>query len=124
MKKLLIFFLSLFALLGCIRQVTPKTMIGKYCLNRASGRDSIYIYDNQTYVHRFYALNHRVFECKGNWEINKTVNSIKFKNFIFFTDAGRDGLPSGDWDSKIETSSGGKVRLIYSSEDDIYFEKE
>jgi hypothetical protein len=123
MKKSLILVLA-FALVGCVRKVDPKAMIGKYCLNRASNRDSIYIYGNHTYAHRFNTLDHRVFECKGKWGINKSANEIKFENFIFFTDAGRDGLPPGDWDSKIETSSDGKVRLVYSSEDNIYFEKE
>ena len=122
MKTLIGILLCLFVLSGCGHQISSKDLIGKYCLNRSLHKDSIFIYDNHTYAHRYHATNNRTFECKGNWEFNPSVNEIKFKDFLFFTDAGNDGLPPGNWDSRVVVTSNGKIQLIYSSEDNIYFQ--
>jgi len=115
---------TLIILSGCTHKTNMKALSGKYCLNTALHKDSILIDSNHTYTHRFHAVNNHTFECKGNWEFNPTTNEIKFKDFLFFTDRGLDGLPPGDWDAKVNDTQDGKIQIIYSSENNIYYEKQ
>jgi hypothetical protein len=123
MKASLIFLTVISIVLSsCIHKTNSKSLIGNYCLNTALRKDSIIINSNHTYTHRFHALNNRTLECKGNWEFNSTTNEIKFKDFLFFTDRGYDSLPPGNWDAKVSFTQDGKTQIIYSSEDNIYFQ--
>ena len=49
--------------------------------------------------------------------MDELTGEVKFENFTFFNDSLR-----GNWYSKIKMEEG-VVKLMYSSEDNIYYEK-
>lgn len=117
--------LSIFALaaLGCSFAPDSKVLTGKYSLNRAPYKDSLFINQDNTYKHKFTKTSGQIFEADGKWKYDSLNAEILFKDFVFFSDAGADDLPPGNWYAKVEVTNAGEVRLIYSSEDRIYFSK-
>jgi|GEM_PF-1487411 len=117
-----LFCLSFAVALGCTRpRPDLKMFVGKYCFSR-DVKDSIIISTDSTYRHKFSASNGRVFEAAGKWEYDSIGQEIRFEDFIFFNDNGSDGLPPGNWFSRVQMDDN-EVRLMYSSEDNIYFLK-
>ncbi|MDB5136693.1 MAG: hypothetical protein JWP37_3296 [Mucilaginibacter sp.] len=100
------------------RTVEPKTLCGKYSFN-GGGLDSITIFNDHTYKHKFITVSNKQYTETGKWKWN--LNEIDFYNFAFFNDKGPSGR--GLWMSKVaETDK--EIRLIYSSENNIcYFKR-
>jgi hypothetical protein len=93
----------------------PEMLFGKYSFNNG-GTDSIIIYKDHTYKHKYITASNKVYEGTGKWKWN--INEIDFHGFTFYNDKGPAG--SGLWISKVE-STDNEIRLIYSSENDIYY---
>ncbi|HTD98845.1 MAG TPA: hypothetical protein VK668_06140 [Mucilaginibacter sp.] len=93
----------------------PEMLFGKYCFNNG-GTDSIIIYKDHTYKHKYVTGSNKVYEGTGKWKWN--INEIDFHDFTFYNDKGSAG--SGLWISKVE-STDNEIKLIYSSENDIYY---
>jgi hypothetical protein len=125
-KKLLaLCCLSIIGGLGCANRPSPKMLVGKYCFNKFnkdSNNDSLFVNENNHYKHRFWTTNGRIFESSGKWRYDSIEQEILFEDFMFFRDEGSN-LPPGNWFSKVKVADDGEVRLMYSSEDDIYFKK-
>jgi hypothetical protein len=101
-------------------------LVGKYSFNRFnkdSHNDSLFVNDDSTYKHKFRTDDGRVFEINGAWEYDSVGQEILFKDFRFLTDAGPTDLPPGNWYSKVIVTENGEIRLMYSSENNIYFSK-
>lgn len=118
-------FVSIFLLiiLGCTSKPDTVNLVGKYCLNRSDNRDSIFINTDNTYTHQYISNNGKLFEVKGKWEFDSLANEILFKDFVFFNDKGACELPPGNWFSKIQSVNNTEIRLMYSSEDNVFFFK-
>lgn len=122
-KFQLIFLMLCFiigTILGC-SDVKPEMLPGRYSFNDAY-RDSIIIYRDSNYTHKYISSSGRLFTSNGTWKFNKVGNRIIFNNFVFFNDEGSLNRDGGYWDAKVKVSSN-ELRLIYSSEDNIYFFK-
>lgn len=114
---------SIIIILGCTQKgVDPKMLIGSYCFNEGNDNDSLFLYADKTYTHKFIASNAKVFEAKGEWRYDSLGNEVTFEDFIFFNDEGADN-PPGLWYSKVSLTKEGEIRLIYSSENNIFFSK-
>lgn len=119
--KRVIYIISLSIILlsiGCFRQVDKNLLIGVYTLN-TDPLDSIYIYKNSSYLHRFRNAKGQIYECKGKWSYNG--RSIDFDDFIFYNSSG-PSTGQGLWSSKV-IDENGEIRLNYSSENNIYYKK-
>jgi hypothetical protein len=125
MYKKLLFNLIGFAIiiLGCSSQLNSPIFIGKYCLNAPPFNDSLFLTEDSTYLHKFITSNGSLYQVRGKWKYNSNTDEILFRDFVFFNDSGTDKLPPGNWFSKVYISDEGEVRLVYSSEDNIWFIK-
>lgn len=122
MKKLTSFLLII--LFACSSAPSKDLLIGKYCLNRAENRDSIFINKDYTYKHKYLSHTGKKFEIKGTWEYLPNTSEILFKEFLFFNDSEIDERLKGNWFSKVLIDAKTKeIRLMYSSENNIYFFK-
>ncbi|WP_374951659.1 hypothetical protein [Mucilaginibacter sp.] len=104
--------LSIF-LYAC-KSVENKMLPGTYAFRGENWPDTIKIFNNNTYEHFSYQDGKRLVN-KGKWTFN--TRQVTFKNFTFFN--GGDGL----WISTVELSAENKVKLIYASDSDMYFEQ-
>jgi hypothetical protein len=96
----------------------PKGLYGKYSFN-ISNLDSIVIFSNHTYKHKYVNSSGKTYANIGTWKWN--INEIEFHDFSFYNDEGPSGV-SGLWISKVEESAD-RVRLIYSSDDNSCYLK-
>lgn len=108
---------------GCKRSpVDVKTLKGGYCFSKGNNIDSLFLNDDQTYIHRFVTTKGRTYENRGEWQYNSLTSEVTFEDFIFFNDEGPDN-PPGLWYSRVRVSDNGDVRLMYSAENNIYYNK-
>ncbi len=122
-RLLMLASLMWLTILGCSFNPNKEILIGKYCLNRSNNRDSIFIYIDNSYTHQYISNEGKLFQIKGKWEFSSLSNEILFKDFVFFNDKGVHELPPGNWFSRIRSVDDTEIRLMYSSEDDIFFYK-
>lgn len=111
---------------GCSNHPDPKMLVGKYYFNKFSKdfeNDLLLVNGDSSYTHRFLASDGHVWEANGSWEYDSIGGEVLFKNFRFFIDSGPTDLPPGNWYSKVTVTEEGEVRLIYSSENNIFFSK-
>jgi len=123
MKKFLLLQLILFFVTGCFSKPDPKLFIGKYRSNQIDYNDSIFVNENKTYKHKYTTPKGKEFELEGTWEYDSVRMKIIFRDFVFFNNEGTDGLPPGNWISKVQIAEKGEVRLIYAEENNIYYYK-
>ena len=123
MKVLLSLMASLFLTICCSSRPEPKILIGKYSFSAAPNQDSLFLNTNNTYKHKFSTGNGQIFEASGVWEYDSINQEILFKDFVFFNNSGSSELPPGNWYSKVNLTNNGEVRLMYSSEDNVYYLK-
>jgi hypothetical protein len=123
-KTYLILSFLLVTSIACKNRQESVKLIGKYCFNREMNRDSIFINSDKTYRHTYSSSDGRVFENNGTWKYDSTNSEILFEEFTFFNDSGSDGLPPGNWYSRIHVTTSGQIRLMYSAESDIYYFKD
>lgn len=115
--------LSLFVFLGCAQKgIDEKALIGKYCFSSRGNRDSLFLYEDRNYYHKYYTSQQKVFESKGTWSYDSLTNKITFEDFIFFNDEGADNSP-GIWHSTVEITKGGEARLMYAPEHKVFYYK-
>lgn len=116
-----LFFLVL--AIGCSTKFDSRILIGKYYFDGQKYSDTIFIQDSGRYIHKCITNNGDVVQFTGSWEYNNATNEVLFKDFM---DLGTlaDGLRPANWYSKIKLTSDGEVRLVYSSENNIYYRKE
>jgi hypothetical protein len=96
----------------------PKALDGKYCFNKG-GPDSIIIFKDHTYKHKHIAVSGIEYENHGKWSWN--ISEIDFHDFTFYNNEGPSG-GNGLWISRV-VNSNDEIRLIYSSENGIYYYK-
>nr|WP_068886960.1 hypothetical protein [Pedobacter panaciterrae] len=119
MRKLFYIFISAIMLAGCSNKIDERVLSGKYHFNTYK-LDVLNLYRDHTYQHQYVNTKGQVFECKGKWRYNG--KEILFHDFNFFNDLGPVG-GAGVWISRI-VEEDEKIHLIYSSDDNTYFEKE
>jgi hypothetical protein len=100
------------------RTPEPVALCGKYNFN-TNVLDSIVIFKNHTYKHKYITTSGKEYAETGKWNWN--MNEIDFHDFSFYNNEGPSG-GSGNWMSKVEETDN-EVRLIYSSDDDSYYSK-
>jgi hypothetical protein len=112
--------------LSCANHPDVKLLVGSYSYNifsKDSKRDSLYLNSNYTYKHVFHTTDNRIVQSSGNWEYDSLGGEVLFKNFQFFDESGSSEFPPGNWYSSVTVTKNGEVRLIYSSENNVYFSK-
>jgi len=122
---LVLLVLSIAIAMGCSSHQDSKGLVGTYCFNRFSKNsrnDSLFVNNDNKYKHKFWASNGQVFEASGVWKYDSVEQEIQFMDFMFFNDYGSN-LPPGNWFSKVLIADNGEIRLMYSSENNIYFMK-
>ena len=120
MRKLIYIVIPvLFMLFGCFSNIDEHLLIGKYHFN-TNKLDVIDLHKDHTYSHKHINTKGKMFEVHGKWIYNG--KSISFYGFNFFNDLGTTG-GDGIWISQV-TEDNGKIKFIYSDDDDTYFEKE
>jgi hypothetical protein len=123
MKKLILVVCIIhFLILGCSSKLNTENIPGKYCFNRNNSRDSIFLFKNNKYKHQYINRDGKLFFIEGEWEYDSLNSEILFKDFTFFNEEGPDELPRGNWFSKVNYVND-EIRLMYSSENNIYFSK-
>ena len=109
---------------GCSSCLDAKNLVGSYYYSHnglSSSKDSIFIYADGTYKHQHLTFNKNIFDRHGEWEHESRDCRILFKNFLFFSDEKSfSGSQGGNWYSRVEVVDG-EIRLMYSSEDNIYY---
>lgn len=126
MKFLFILFISCtMAVTGCSSCPVTKLLSGKYYYSHngvPSSKDSIFIYADGTYEFR-HLSNGKILKREGEWEHDSVRCMVRFKNFLFFSDeASFQKSQGGNWLSRVRVENG-EIRLMYSSEDNIYYAK-
>jgi len=115
--------IAILIVVGCFHGSDPKNLCGNYFLN-VDTRDSLFVNLDGSYIHKYSSKQGEIFQSSGDWEYDSIRQRVIFKDFRFFSDMGADDLPPGEWRPKIDYSNSNEVRLIYSSEDNVYFKKE
>jgi len=96
--------------------------IGTYVFSLSPLQDSLFIENDSTYRHKYWASRNDQYEAKGKWVYDSKGEEILFKKFVFFNDEG-PSTPAGNWYSKIRVSSEGNIDLMYSRENNIFYRK-
>lgn len=127
MRFLFIFFISCtMGITGCSSCPDSKMLVGSYYYSHngfSSSKDSIFIYADGTYKYQHLASNGNVFDRHGEWKHDSVGCEILFENFLFFSDEKSfSGSQGGNWYSRVQVVDG-EIRLMYSSEDNIYYAK-
>jgi len=127
MRFLFIFFVSCaVGIFGCSSCPDAKMLIGSYYYSHngvSSSKDSIFIYADGTYKYQYLASNGNVFNRQGEWKLDSLGCEILFKNFLFYSDEkSLSESMGGNWYSRVEVVDA-EIRLMYSSEDNIYYAK-
>lgn len=111
---------------GCNSCPDAKMLVGSYYYSHngvPSSKDSIFIYANGTYKFQHIVSNGDIFQRQGEWERDSLGCRILFKNFMFYQDEySFSGSQGGNWISRVRLVDG-ELRLMYSSEDNIYYAK-
>lgn len=98
-------------------------LVGKYCFNRYCEKDSLILYKNNKYKHKLSFFDGRIVEDFGMWKLDSVCNRVTFDNFIFYNDDGSQALPGGLWISNVELIKGKEIRLLYSRDENLYYNK-
>ncbi|XHR97704.1 hypothetical protein ACFJIV_14210 [Mucilaginibacter sp. UC70_90] len=117
MKVFLFLAVCLLCFISCSNNIDPNQLAGTYITNNGSS-ESIIITKDHAYKHIFRTKSGCAFENKGTWTYDSRTKQISFNYFIFQLD-----MPAGTWVSKVKTTYKGEIRLIYSSEEDLYYMK-
>ncbi len=104
-------------------EIQFEMLLGNYCFNQGNNNDSLFVYDNRNYTHKFILSDSEVFESKGIWKYDSLAKEIAFYDFIFYNEKGPANKPGGFWYSKVHVASDGEIRLIYSRENGIFYYK-
>ncbi len=104
-------------------EVQIDSLPGKYCLNEGNNMDSLFLFGNSTYNHKFFLSENEIYESKGSWRFDSINYEISFYNFIFYNQMGPINQPGGVWYSKVYLTKEGEIQLIYSRENAIYYYK-
>jgi hypothetical protein len=97
-----------------------KKLPGAYCFNDGSFNDSLYVYVDHTYRHRFQASDQKVYESSGTWTYSTPSARMIFHEFQFYNEQGPAGR--GEWDVEVVTSEE-EVKIYYAIEEDIYYHR-
>jgi len=125
--KLLMIFHVLYAIafLGCAqteKSIDEKMLIGKYCFTNRNNKDSLFLYADRSYHHKYSTSQQKVFESKGIWNYDSLFRKITFEDFIFFSEEGADN-PPGIWHSIVDITKENEVRLMYAPEHKMFYYK-
>lgn len=95
---------------------------GKYADN-INARDSIFIYADNNYKHKFYRADGTVNSQTNTWHYKPDENRIFFEGFVFYNDGepGESGYVTGFWPTRVFVGEGGEVKLQYS--ESVYYVK-
>ncbi len=115
--------LCLLLFFSCSRSPSKNDLIGKYSFNMTdynnlTAVDSIKINSDGTYEYWITDETNVLFSNRSNWSYDSIREFILFENF----DYNVGGIPTGNWFSKVVIEEN-EVRLIYSSEENLYFFK-
>ncbi len=120
--KLIGLIATMLCSISCDTGPSVSMLIGEYHSSRRNYNDSIFIKSDHSYKHKYTTADKRIFESVGLWEYDSVASEVLFKDFIFFNEAGIREIPPGNWFSKVKGHKN-EVRLIYSSENNIYYSK-
>jgi len=106
---------------SCFQKVEQEMLIGTYVFNEENCIDTIIILPNKKYIHKYKSNYGKNYKSYGNWKYDSNLKEIDFHDFVFYNDEGGD-IP-GLWIPKVIKTRDGEIRLIYSSENEIYYKK-
>ena len=125
-RLLLPYILLIILNFGCLNKekrekVTLDQIPGVYSVDIHS-RDSIFIFDDKSYEHRYY-YNDSTYDVQLNsWRFEKENSTIIFNDFSFFNDS-KEVAFRGVWSPTIYVNIEGKIK-IESSERVFYVKSE
>ncbi|HCM76992.1 MAG TPA: hypothetical protein DIS90_11455 [Cytophagales bacterium] len=134
-KKLILMKVGIYLIVLCIvvlllanckersSEVQINLLPGKYCFNEGNSNDSLFLFENRSYTHKFFLSETEIYKSKGSWRFDSLTNKISFYDFIFYNEMGPINESGGVWNSKIHITKEGEIRLIYSRENGIYYFK-
>lgn len=95
---------------------------GRYTDN-INAHDSIFIYADKSYEHKFYRKDGTVNSQKSTWHYKPEVNRIFFEGFVFYNDGepGETGYVKGSWPTSVFVNEEGEIKLQYS--ESVYYVK-
>lgn len=122
--KLIFRLLVVILISGC--HLCPETnkLIGEYYFIQDKN-NKIYINPNYEYRHTYLTNNGEFYECSGKWSYNSSSCRIIFEDFVPLGESGPlYGVHTDSyWDSRVIVE-GDEIKLMYSSENNIYYLKE
>ncbi|XHR97248.1 hypothetical protein ACFJIV_11690 [Mucilaginibacter sp. UC70_90] len=119
MKKIYFIVLLTAFVYSCTKRTKEDQLIGKYCSNR-NITDSIIVFNDHTYIHKYNSKDGKKFSCNGRWRYNGW--DLDFHGFVFFNEQGPQ-TGAGLWSASVKQTEG-KISLIYSSDNNIYYMKD
>ncbi len=129
LKLILLLVVMVFS--ACTGKIDRFMVVGKYTANqdRADGIDYLILNSDGTYTHYFETGHGAQEKNSGTWRLDNKVNParIKFDNFksrLPFKCFSYNEERTGYWSTAIETSIGGKIRLVVDDDVGCYYEKE
>jgi hypothetical protein len=67
-------------------EIQTEMLPGNYCFNEGNNNDSLFLYDNRRYTHKFILSDSEVFESTGMWKYDSVAREIAFYDFIFYNE--------------------------------------
>jgi len=105
-------------------EIEINLLPGKYCFNEGNNNDSLFLFEDKRYIHRYFLSETDIYETKGYWQFDSLSKKISFYDFIFYNEMGPINESGGVWNSKVYLTEDGEIRLIYSRENGIFYYKE
>jgi hypothetical protein len=120
-------FISFFCLAlttNCARQPTRDDIAGHYVFNtQYSFTDSIFVFQDSTYIHKYTFEDDSSFVSQGNWDFDEKNSEVMFTEFFYFgSNFNRLSSGHGYWSSRVYIVDE-QVRFNYAEEDNKYYWK-
>lgn len=104
------------------RPVDPAVLPGRYC-HSTDGRDSIFIYPDNTYKHSYHRSDGTLLSQTNTWRYKSDISHIFFESFLSYNDGEHVETAdyNGSWPTKVFLTEEGQVKLRYS--ESVYYVK-
>lgn len=122
MRNIIILIFLLSAVFACSQSIDENRMYGTYKWNK--GNENMALSLEHDHTNRYGLVNDSTgqFGIVGTWEFRSINNELVLRNFQFLNGDGRSEFPRGNWFSQVKEFEG-EIRLIYSSENELFFLK-
>lgn len=121
--KFSVLVISAVVFIACSTPVDESKIPGEYKWNRKDKIETLVLNPDGTYLHKFLTKEKELESTTGRWRFFFKQQEILCQDFVIYNEMGREFTITGNWFSAVSIASNNHVRLNYSRDENLYFEK-